>query len=596
MEQKKFNEEFVKVYENPSLITKFDVDDKVHVELDPVYGDAILQAKKVRDQMKDDFKEQDKMVDEFISMYDLEEKPELPKDLDNKDALKDMKLAESMITEEDVKSIKEDLTEDSSVKEIVDYVIKNYKKITGEKLSDVYNKVESEDEPMFDQRVIDKTASSIEDFLIKKGLEDKFDDVMYALDDELASSKARYFKEDLNPNMIYDYIDNYVSMQELGEMSYRWLSSSELTDMLEANGYEDFDDESLYESKSNRLTEAKLSDMLAAFEDKIEELEDMHESLNEDAEGGDVPLADLFDKYDEIMDKVDKNESLEESVNLTEDYSNFLGRPLKDFLNTLPCDVKVNIDYTDPSRNGTTGTMGRVDQVPFDIADRLIKDIQLGDENYYKFKILTEDKKKEITEARKKSKFLDDNDETHRYKIVAADPDDNELFIKDVKGLGKVYSILDDLTDDKLNDMGASQLYITRDDDKELYIKANDEEGVWSVDYDVLDMEKPAEERDTVYNHIMADLNAESTPDQKALRNLSREGQGYVGFEDDEIGYDEVEGRIKLKSRSDKPISWAKKVAEYYGYNTTEVELGSDGYKHIEIMAPDLVDEDKLNP
>lgn len=509
MEQKKFNEEFVKVYENPSLITKFDVDDKVHIDLDPVYGDAILQAKKVRDQMKDDFKEQDKMVDEFISMYDIEENPKLPKDLDNKDALKDMKLVESMISEDDVQMI----------------------------------------------------------------------------------------TEDLDPNSIHDYIDELVPMEDLGQMAYKWMSSQELCDMLEANGYDSLEEARLSVSESsNRLTEATVADMLAAFQDKIEELEDMHESLNEDAEGGDVPLADLFDKYDEIMDKVDKNESLEESVNLTEDYSNFLGRPLKDFLNTLPCDVKVNIDYTDPSRNGTTGTMGRVDQVPFDIADRLIKDIQLGDENYYKFKILTEDKKKEITEARKKSKFLDDNDETHRYKIVAADPDDNELFIKDVKGLGKVYSILNDLTDDKLNDMGASQLYITRDDDKELYIKANDEEGVWSVDYDVLDMEKPAEERDTVYNHIMADLNAESTPDQKALRNLSREGQGYVGFEDDEIGYDEVEGRIKLKSRSDKPISWAKKVAEYYGYNTTEVELGSDGYKHIEIIAPDLADYDTLTP
>lgn len=526
MEQKKFNEEFVKVYENPSLITKFDVDDKVHVELDPVYGDAILQAKKVRDQMKDDFKEQDKMVDEFISMYDIEEKPELPKDLDNKDALKDMKLVENMITEADLEPI--DDVQLEANKQVVE-----------------------------------------ENMAYKKALE-----------------------EELDPNSIHDYIDELVPMEDLGQMAYRWMSAQELCDMLEANGYDSLDED----LSSNRLTEAKLSDMLAAFEDKIEELEDMHESLNEDAEGGDVPLADLFDKYDEIMDKVDKNESLEESVNLTEDYSNFLGRPLKDFLNTLPCDVKVNIDYTDPSRNGTTGTMGRVDQVPFDIADRLIKDIQLGDENYYKFKILTEDKKKEITEARKKSKFLDDNDEAHRYKIVAADPDDNELFIKDVKGLGKVYSILDDLTDDKLNAMGASQLYITRDDDKELYIKANDEEGVWSVDYDVLDMEKPAEERDTVYNHIMADLNAESTPDQKALRKLSREGQGYVGFEDDEIGYDEVEGRIKLKSRSDKPIAWAKKVAEYYGYNTTEVELGSDGYKHIEIMAPDLADYDTLTP
>lgn len=49
-------------------------------------------------------------------------------------------------------------------------------------------------------------------------------------------------KEDLNPNTIHDYIDNYVNMEDLGLMALKWMSADELVDMLEANGYDDFDD------------------------------------------------------------------------------------------------------------------------------------------------------------------------------------------------------------------------------------------------------------------------------------------------------------------------------------------------------------------
>ena len=70
--------------------------------------------------------------------------------------------------------------------------------------------------------------------------------------------KPKSLKEDLNPNTIYDYIDEYVSMERLGLMALKWLSASELVDMLEANGYEDEDEfeESLKDnSKKESLKE-----------------------------------------------------------------------------------------------------------------------------------------------------------------------------------------------------------------------------------------------------------------------------------------------------------------------------------------------------
>lgn len=49
-------------------------------------------------------------------------------------------------------------------------------------------------------------------------------------------------KEDLNPNTVRDYIYDYVSMEDLGLMAYKWMSTQDLFDMLVANGYDDFDD------------------------------------------------------------------------------------------------------------------------------------------------------------------------------------------------------------------------------------------------------------------------------------------------------------------------------------------------------------------
>lgn len=48
--------------------------------------------------------------------------------------------------------------------------------------------------------------------------------------------KPKKLEENLNPLTIYDYIDECVGMERLGLMALKWLSSTELVDMLEANG------------------------------------------------------------------------------------------------------------------------------------------------------------------------------------------------------------------------------------------------------------------------------------------------------------------------------------------------------------------------
>ena len=624
MAKKKFNEEFTKVYENPSLLTKFDVEEKAHIEVDPVYGDAILQAKKVRDKMKDDFKEQDKAAEEFVKDYELKEKPELPKDLDNKEALKDMKLAESMLTEADLERIEEDYLdeptpEDSLKDKVADYL---EEKIMGFITDQLPAMQLAADIPEYDPEycsaeptsntnramlkvefLVEKVARTLlnvyfSDFLRYEpkllegfGLSKSYIDLDGCIagrgEEITAKALSDMFEKDKNDDPVLGAYDSF----------YTWMQDNVENGYLQPVGPAVYfpikiktDDGRVF-GESVELTEASIEDMIGAFEAKIDELEGTNESLSED-----VSLDDLYKKYDEVTAKLETNESLEESVSLKEDYSNFLGKPLKDFLKTLPSNEKVNIDYSETSHSGASGIMGRVSEVPWDVADRLIKDIQLGDENYYKFKILTEDKKKDLNEARKASKisYNDDEDEIHRYKVVAADPDSKELFVKDVKGLGKVDKVLAELTDEKLNSMGASQVYVTRDDNKEVYLKFGNEDGTWDVIQDDRDMEKPAEERDTTFNHIMADLSAESDYFVGHLRRMSRKGEGYVGFESDEIGFNEDEEVIHLKSQSDKPINWAKKVAEFYGYKTSEVTIGQNNYKFIDIFVPGIVDETKL--
>lgn len=639
----------MKPYENSSLITKFDVEEKAHIEVDPVYGDAILQAKRVRDKIKDDFKEQDKMVKDFLSEYDLEENPKLPKNLNNEKALKDMKLAERYNNRETFK-------ESTFTSRFDD------RKVVGKTWDDFISNIESQtnfdvdaaykDNPDQWIELIDKNTGKVFDAEVTPYSDGSYELMLYNIEKkedlndrspeaELENRVANYLENKImdfiNDNIpaqqvaadVPGYDANYCPEEPTSNIHKVMLKISFLVEKISRLllniyfGEELKNDPNLIENlTSTKLTEASISDMINAFENKIDELENKNESLTESDKDTLGSVEDFLNKMAKCKSKaeVEKlvikakgnpnaseaykrwkvqqglDESLQESVSLKEDYSNFIGKPLKDFLNTLSPMEKLNIDYEEVAQ-GTNGMMGRQNQVPWYVADRIVKDIQLGDENYYKFKILTEsiteDKKKEITEARKVSKLsYADDDEAHRYKVVAADTDAKELFVKDVKGLGKVDKLLAELTDEKLNDMGATQLYVTRDDNKEIYLKFGNDDGSWDLIQDEREMEKPAEERDTLFNHVVADLNSESTPDQKALRNIPRKGEGYVGFENDEIGFkDDV---FHLKSQSDKPISWAKKVADYYGFKTSEVKLGQNNYKYIDIFAPGIGDDPKL--
>lgn len=582
MALKKFNEEFAKQFDNQYL-SNLDVEEKAHADLDPTYANAVIQYKKVREKIKDDFKEQDKMVDEFLKASELEENPKLP-DTENKAELKAMKLAENMLTESDLQPLTESEPDPYKIRAKVASVI--YHRLRDQVFED----------PIPAQEMALKVAGYDVDWCPEEyddrqlNLESKIDSILGQLADIQADT---YFK-------------------------------SELIEALEESA----------------LNEASISTMIAAFENKIDELEGTNESLQEgfapayvcgeDSGGlGDpgelLTLDDLHQMYDEMKDsdpvvseyssfeswledtvnsgylRPNFNEALQEGAKpLTEDYANFIGKPLKDFLRTIDRGTQLNLDYSETD-DGISGMSGTCAQVPWSVADRIIKDIQLGDERYYKFKIITEAvseqaeplEEEAVTEARKPGSVSDDED-AHRYKVVAANEDSKPLWVKDVKGVASAKKRLVELTDDKLSELGATQVYITRDDNKEVFLKFSNDDGSWDTIQDDLEMELPVEDRNTDFNAIVADLCAESTPDVKALRRMSRKGEGYVGFEDDEIGFEN--DVFHLRSQSDKPISWAKKVADFYGYKTSEVKLGSGGYKFIDIYAPGISDDPKLVP
>ena len=142
--------------------------DKLQGVVNNVYAKAITQHKKADKQVEDNFKEKDKETTEFIKS--------------NHDRLKANK-------DKVAKEINEGFANLSN-KEKIDYVINNYKKITGRNISGVYTKSVGEDEnvPLFDQDHIDATADRMEKFLKKNGMSSKeIDDFYYDLDAELAS-------------------------------------------------------------------------------------------------------------------------------------------------------------------------------------------------------------------------------------------------------------------------------------------------------------------------------------------------------------------------------------------------------------------------
>lgn len=394
-------------------------------------------------------------------------------------------------------------------------------------------------------------------------------------------------QEDLDPTTVHDFIDSNLPMEDLGEMAYRWLSSDELVEMLEANGWDDFSD--MLEEYAS-LKEETVETMIDAFKDKIDELEDTNESLQED-----VPLDDLYDKYEEVMNKLGADDTLKEDTkvgstfdpydysypvsdieSLNEDYSSYIGRPLKDFLDSISDKYFVVLDHKKPA-HGVHGFRGRVNQIPWYVADRVVRDIQPGDSYYYI-----------ITEA-----FSDERKQNKRYKVVVADENSRPLKVKDVSGVGKVNKELEKLTNDVLADMKATQVYVTNEVNKEIYVKFANDDGSWDIIQNDIDLENEIEDRDTLFNHIMADLSSESSYFVGHLRNMSRKGEGYVGFDDQEIGFNN--DTFYLTSVNDKQINWAKKVADYYGLQTSAVKE-NNGRKYIEIYAPGISDDPKLIP
>ena len=141
--------------------------------------------------------------------------------------------------------------------------------------------------------------------------------------------------------------------------------------------------------------------------------------------------------------------------------------------------------------------------------------------------------------------------------------------------------------------MKATQVYVTNEDNKEIYVKFANDDGSWDIIQNDIDLENEVEDRDTLFNHIMADLSSESSYFVGDLRNMSRKGEGYVGFDDQEIGFNN--DTFYLTSVNDKQINWAKKVADYYGLQTSAVKENK-GRKYIEIYAPGISDDPKLIP
>lgn len=389
--KKRFNESFVDTYANSSL-SAYDLEPKIHAEVDPTYANAIAKAKQVRERMKDEFKEQEETVKEFLDAQELVEKPKIKSTAE----LKAMKLAEN--------------------------------KMSGNgKRSKVVNK--------------------------------------------------RSFVE-------------------------------------------------------NRKSSA-------------------------------------------VNENVKKN--------LTEDYSNFIGKPLKDFLFYIyrrgQNNPRVNIEYENDSM-GMSGFSGVTSDVPFIAADKVIKDIFLGDNKYYEFKVITEG----MNEARKAGST--GGIEGFQYFIVSADENNKHKKITKAKGVEKLLKAIAKADDKSLNDAGKTQLYAYREGenpDNPVYFKVANDDGTWDVLVDNIENERPVEERKTLFNCVQADLISDSSPEVKRLRKVPRPSDG-IGFEPEEVGF--RDDKFILNTVSDKSIEWAKTVADAYGLKTSDVVEKDNGRKYIQIYAP----------
>lgn len=368
-----------------------------------------------------------------------------------------------------------------------------------------------------------------------------------------------------------------------------------------------------------------------------------------------------------------KISNLFESINITEDYSDYIGKPLKSFLDSLDGNTTLTLEFSELAK-GRNGYEGKVDDIPWFVADRNISAIQLGDNKFYNFKVITESKS--LKEASKKdeisgklasffnkrfTELLRDNpiqaqevaaevsgynseycpatptpaynkllrklngiigdlaecyadlymcdapstinealpknkDDSHRYKVVAADENAEELYMRDVKGIKSAEKELALLSNDQLADLGATQVYIERDDGKEVYLKFANDDGSWDIVQNDIEMEYPDEERHTLWNCLLADLGNESPYFVGDLRRIDRKTKktpGKVGFNYDEVGI--VGDVVTCVTPHDYQIDWAKEVADAYGFKTSPVIQRHDGRKAIKIYATGI-DDETLDP
>lgn len=191
----------------------------------------------------------------------------------------------------------------------------------------------------------------------------KITNLTEAFDNLKNIDKPKKLRENLNPDTIYDYIDEYVSMERLGSIALTWLSADELVDMLEANGYEDEDEfeESLKDNSKNK----SLSEDFIISPEKEYTSKSGHKILIKDV----IPYVSEYDgtayleiKYDyklngsdewksskcnqhdlfKMLTESPKNESLKEDFDKNlPDYDDSLGFKL-----TLPKSIVISAEWT----------------------------------------------------------------------------------------------------------------------------------------------------------------------------------------------------------------------------------------------------------
>lgn len=779
--RKTFNESFMDAYKDNNL-SSYDLDTKAHVELDPAFAGAVESSKKIRDNMKDAFKEQDKLVKDFLSLQDLEENPKIK----SRPELKAMKLSESELSnksrEVNRRSLKESLS--SGWTEDFHYLIAEFMPTRGE-----------------GDTMASQAATAVNKLIYKFYNDGDVFDNTHALEG-WANDLSTY------ANWLFKFVPKSASI---------------------LSGIEDCYTEEDYQELLRDLAAAVLN------EETLDSLADQPAVSSIYSQSG--PF-----EFVEREEDDDYYESLRESVSLNEDYSNFIGRPLKDFLYNIDGRTILNVDFENKdTSSGFNGFQGMAQQLPWYTSDKVIKDIQLGDDRYYKFKILTEskvlnessiedmikafenrideledvkneslkesgnsfsvkdqvqryivkeleeeinditaneiaskisgydigwcpaditplntrlrtqinyhilviagaltkmlfeeapeqiresleevenvisfpgsgvyvdrrsngeyvitkgwdwdklivdgndlifDRKKyritpqeykklryvifneSLNEAKQKlnewtftlttnnvNDYIDSNvpledlgmmawkwmsnddlvdmlraneygfeeedeidddldeslneanksnnlpkDKVRSYKIVASDTDDNIVFVKKVNGYNQIIKHLNILKGNIPE--GATQIYVTRDDDKEVYSAFINDDGTLDVLEDNLIMEMDDGDRPSLLNKVQADLGTESAADAKALRELSREGKGQVGFDEHEIGF--MDDTFHLNSRNMKQINWAKEVADHYGFTYSDVKTimkdGEERY-YIDIYAPGISDDPLL--